>query len=188
MKMEDLSKVKYIGASRMKSLNDLGITTIKQLCETPLSKLSKISTIGKYYAKLIKAEASKAYQEKPGEIASEIVSGKEKKIEQFKQDLDKKIKVLKKRLKQASEDLKPQGKKKLKSDFKKRSKTLMNRLDGLDKIKGDLSSKISKNIIKKADVLNEILKNLGKKPKNKKYKRLSRAIQSFSKMLKKTGS
>jgi exonuclease VII large subunit len=188
MKTEDLSKVKYIGASRLKSLNDLGITTVKQLYETPLNKLSKISTIGKYYAKLIKAEASKAYQEKPGEIVSKIVSGKEKKIEEFKQDLDKKIKVLKTSLKQASEDLKTLGKKKLNSDFKKRSKTLMNRLDGLDKIKGDLSSKISKNIIKKADALNETLKNVVKKPKSKKYKKLSRTIQSFSKMLKKTGS
>jgi len=188
MKTEDLSKVKYIGASRMKSLNDLGITTIKQLYETPLNKLSRISTIGKYYAKLIKAEASKAYQEKPGEIASKVLSRKEKKIEKVKQALDKKIKFLKKRLERAGEDLKPLGKKKIDSDFNKRSETLMNRLEGLDKIKGDLSSKISKNIIKKADALNETLKNMGKKPKNKKYKKLSRAIQSFSKMLKKTGS
>ena len=191
MKTDDLTKVKYIGALRMKSLNDFGITSIKQLHETPLDKLALISTIGKNYAKLIKAAASKSYREKPDEIAPKIVSGEEKKIVRINQNLSKQLNVLKKRLKRANEDLKPLGGKKyseLYIDFKKRSKTLMNRLNRLDNKIGDLSRKISKNIIKKADALNVTLKSVRKKPKVKKYKKLSQEIKSFSKMLKKTGS
>ncbi|MDB9822295.1 hypothetical protein OAC89_01165 [Deltaproteobacteria bacterium] len=191
MKTDDLTKVKYIGALRMKSLNDLGITTIKQINETPLNKLAKISTIGRYYAKLIKAAVRKSYREKPEETAPKTVSGEKKKIEGINRNLSKRINILKKRLKRADKDLKPLGKKKnpkLYVEFKKRSKTLMNSLKGLDKIQGKFSNKISKNIIKKADALKVTLKNVGKKPKPKKFKKLSQEIQSFSKILKKTGS
>ncbi len=54
MKKDDLTQVKHIGVARMKLLNDVGITTIKQLHETPLEKLAQIGTIGEHYAKLIK--------------------------------------------------------------------------------------------------------------------------------------
>ncbi|MFC1867966.1 hypothetical protein ACFL0H_07535 [Thermodesulfobacteriota bacterium] len=191
MKTDDLSKVKYIGTSRMKSLKDSGITTIKQLHETPLEKLAQVSTIGKHYAKLIKAAVSKSYREKPKETTPKSVPGKEKKIVGINQNLSKQVNILKKRLKRAGEDLTSLGKKKypeLYIDFKKRSKTLMNRLKGLDKIQGDLSSKISESIIKNADALNVALKNVLKKPKVKKYKKLSQEIRSFSKILKKIGS
>jgi len=188
MKTNDLTQVKYIGASRMKSLNDLGITTIKQLYETPLDKLAQIETIGGYYAKLIKDAVSESYGEKPEKIAPETVSGEEKKIIEVTQDLRKQIKVLKKLLKRTNKDLKSLGKKKLYIDFKKRSKILMKRLDGLDQKDEALSKKISKDIIKKADALNATLKNAGQKPKRKKYNRLSKELQSFSKMLKKSGS
>jgi len=188
MKTEDLTKVKHIGASRMKSLNDLGITTIEQLYETPLDKLAQIPTIGGHYAKLIKDAVSESYGEKPEKITPETVPGEEKKSEEIKENLIKKIKVLKKRLKRTNEDLKPPEKKKnLESytDFKKRYETLMNRLDGLDQIHGGLSKKFSKKIIKRADALNTEFKNVGKKLKKKKFQKLSREIQSFSKMLKK---
>ncbi len=56
MKKDDLTQVKNIGPSRMKLLNDSGITTVKQLDETPLEKLTQIESIGKNYAKLMLQE------------------------------------------------------------------------------------------------------------------------------------
>ena len=41
MERDDLTTVKYIGTSRMKSLNDSGIPTIKQLSETPIEELTR---------------------------------------------------------------------------------------------------------------------------------------------------
>jgi hypothetical protein len=58
----------------------------------------------------------------------------------------------------------------------------------LNKNPGSLSEKVTKNIIKNADALSAVLKNVGKKPKKKKYQKVSQEIQSFSKMLKKTRS
>lgn len=97
--------------------------------------------------------------------------------------------VLKKRLKQANEKLKPLDKKKyleLYIDFKKKSKTLKAHLNSLTKNAGKLSKKETKNIIKNANALSVTLKNAGKKPKKKKYQQVSQEIQSFSSMLKKT--
>ena len=191
MKKDDLTQVKHIGAARMKLLNDFGITTIKQLNEMPLEKLARIETVGEHYAKLIKEAVSESYGESPEKTAPKTASGKEKDTKEINQNLRKQIKVLKKQLKQASENLKPLGKKKylgLYIDFKKRSKTLKTRLSGLDQIRGDLSKEVTENIIKNADGLNTTLKNLGGKPKKKIYKKVAQEIQLFSKMLKKAGS
>jgi len=191
MKKDDLTQVKHIGAARMKLLNDVGITTIKQLHETPLEKLAGIGTVGEHYAKLIKDAVSESYAESPEKAAPKTVSDKEKDTKEINQNLRKQIKVLKKQLKQASENLKPLGKKKyleLYIDFKKRSKTLKTRLIGLDQIGGDLSKEVTKNIINNADALNATLKNVEGKPKKKTYKKISRQIQLFSKMLKKADS
>ncbi len=191
MKKDDLTQVKYIGAARMKLLNDSGITTISQLSKTPLEKLALIETIGEHYAKLIKDAVSESYRETPEKAVPKTVPAKTKDPKQISQSLDKQIKVLKKQLKNANERLKPLGKKKFLSlyiDFKKRSKTLKSRLDGLDQIRGDLSNKVTKKIIKKSDALNSTLKNVGKKPKNKIYKKLAEVIQQFSRLLKKVSS
>ena len=191
MKKDDLTLVKHIGAARMKLLNDSGITTILQLYETPLEKLAQVGTIGEHYAKLIKDAVSESYGEIPQKTAPKIVSGKEKDPKEINQNLRKQIKVLKKQLKRVNENLKPLGKKKyleLYIDFKKRSKTLKTRLNGLDQIRGDLSKEFTKNIIDNADALNATLKNVGGKPKKKIYKKLAQEIQLFSKMLKKAGS
>ena len=191
MKKDDLTQVKHIGALRMKMLYDSGIKTIRQLHQMPLEKLVQVKTIGANYAKLIKAAVAESYgkkPEKPAPRAPKTVSGKKKKVEDFNQNLRKQIKVLSKRLKQANENLKPLGKKKyleLYVDFKKRSKTLKAHLNGLNKTPGELSQKVAKNIIKNADALSATLKNVGKKPKKKKYQKVSQEIQSFSKMLKK---
>ena len=191
MKKDDLTLVKHIGAARMKLLNDVGITTIKQLHEMPLEKLARIETVGEHYAKLIKEAVSESYGESPEKTAPKTASGKEKDTAEINRNLPKEIKVLKKQLKRASENLKPLGKKKylgLYIDFKKRSKTLKTRLNGLDQIRGDLSKEVTENIIKNADGLNATLNNIGGKPKKKIYKKVSQEIQLFSKMLKKAGS
>jgi nucleotidyltransferase/DNA polymerase involved in DNA repair len=191
MKKDDLTQVKHIGAARMKLLNDVGITTIKQLHETPLEKLARIGTIGQHYAKLIKDDISISYAESPEKAAPKTLSGNENAAEEVNRNLRKQIKALKKQLKQASENLKPLGKKKyleLYIDFKRRSKTLKTRLSGLDQIGGDLSIEVTKTIIDNAGALDATLKNLGGKPKKKTYKKVSQEIQLFSKMLKKAGS
>ena len=190
MKKDDLTQVKHIGAARMKLLNDSGITTIRQLYETPLEKLARIETIGEHFAKLIKDAVSESYGGKPEKTAPKAVSGKEKNVEEIDQNLPNQIKILKKQLKQAREKLKPLGKKKyLESyiDFKKRSNMLKSRLKGLDEIRGDLSKEATNNIINKADALNATLKNVGDKPKRKVYIKLAQKIQVFSKTLKKAG-
>jgi len=191
MKKDDLTQVKNIGPSRMKLLNDSGITTIKQLYETPLEKLARIESIGEHYAKLIKDAVTEYYGEKPEKLAVPITSGKEKKVVDINRNLPKRIKVLNKRLKQAREDLKPLGKKKYLEayiDLKKRSNTLKSRLKDLDQIEGSLSEKIKKEIIKNVDALNLTLKKAGKKPKKKNYKKLVQEIKSISKMLRDTSS
>ncbi len=191
MRKDDLTQVKHIGALRMKMLYDSGIRTIRQLHQMPLEKLAHVKTIGVNYAKLIKAAVSESdvkKPEKPAPKAPQTVSAKKKKVEDFNQNWRKQIKVLSKRLKQANENLKPLGKKKyleLYVDFKKRSKTLKAHLNGLNNSPGELSQKVAKNIIKNADALSATLKNIGKKPKKKKYQKVFREIQSFSKMLKK---
>jgi len=191
MKNDDLTQVKHIGAARMKLLNDFGITTTQQLYEMPLEKLARIETVGEHYAKLIKDAVSESYGEKPEKTAPKTLSGKEKDTKEINQNLRKQIKVIKKQLKRASENLKPLGKKKylgLYIDFKKRSKTLKTRLNGLDQMRGDLSKEATESIINNADKLYATLKNVGGKPKKKIYKKVAQEIQLFSKMLKKADS
>jgi nucleotidyltransferase/DNA polymerase involved in DNA repair len=186
MKKDDLTQVKYVGASRMKVLHDSGITTIKQLYETPLEKLAQVETIGEHYAKLIKAAVTEHYGPTPQKITAKTESTKEKTIAKIDQDLQKQIKILTKRFKQTNERLKPLGRKKylpLYIDVKNRSKTLKSRLKALDQLEGDLPKKVKKKIIKKAAGLNASMKNVGKKPKKRIYKALSQEIQSFSVML-----
>jgi predicted RecB family nuclease len=192
MKKDDLTQVKYIGAARMKLLNDCGITTISQLSKTPLEELARIETIGEHYAKLIKDAVNESDGERPEKAApTKTVAAKIKDTKEVSQNLGKQIKVLKKQLKTATEHLKPLGKKKyleLYIDFKKRSKTLKTRLDELNQIRGDLSKAVTKKIIKNADALSATLKNVRKKPKKKIYKELAQEIQSLSKILKKADS
>ena len=188
MEKADLTKVKYVGASRMKSLKDLGITTIEQLHKTPLDKLAQIPTIGRYYAKLIKDAVSRSYGEKPQKTVPKVAPDKAKKIGTFKENLINQITSLKKGLERIDEEFKPPEKKKILeiyNDFKKKSKTLMKRLDGLNQIQGNISKKVSKSIAKKTDILNAQLKNMGTKIKKKKVQKLSLEIESFSKRLKK---
>jgi hypothetical protein len=190
MKKEDLTQVKHIGPLRMKMLNDVGIKTIKQLSEIPLEKLVQVKTIGERHAKLVKA-AAESVGKKPVKSGPKAASARKKKTVAGDPILKNRMMVLKKRLKQANEKLKPLGKKKYLEfyiDFKKKAKTLKAHLNSLDKKAGKLAQKETKNIIKNANALSATLKNVSKKPSKKKYKKVSREIQSFSKMLKKTCS
>ena len=185
MKKDDLTRLKHIGASRMKLLNGVGINTIEQLYETPLEKLTQIKSIGEHYSKLIKESVTEYYNNR-GKFPEETLSAKEIKQRKINKDFQKKIAVLDKSLNQANENLKPLWKKKYLGqyiDFKKKSKKLKARLNAAGQTEKDLPKKAKKRIVKKADVLNSILKKAGKKPKKKKYKVINREIQSFSTML-----
>ena len=188
MKKDDLTQVKHIGALRMKMLNDAGINTIKQLSEIPLEKLLKVETIGERYAKLIKDAVAEVYVPSAEQIAAKTGTANEKQTEPIDESLQKRIKILKKRLKQTNEKLKPLGKKKyleLYVDFKKRSKTLKRHLN---KLEATPPRKVQRKIIKKADALIVTMKNIGKKPKKKTYKSLSQEIQSLAKTLRDASS
>jgi len=189
MKKDDLTQVKHVGVARMKLLNKSGITTIKQLHDTPVEKLAQIESFSEHYAKLIKDAVTELYGKKPAKPAPKAKPGtaKKKEIGKVNQDLKKQLRILNKRLKQVNENLKPLDKKKYVTsylDLKKRSKTLRARLKAFGQKQADLSDKEKKKVIKFAGALNSTLKNAGKKPKKKIYKKVIKGIQSFSKMLK----
>ena len=186
MKQDDLTQLKHVGVSRMKLFNDVGITTIAQLYEMPLEKLSEIKSIGRHYANLIKNSVNEHYRKKSEKSLGKPGAVKGKKIEEINRNLQKNIKRLNKSLNRTDEKLKPLWKKKYLEHyivFKKRSNTLKTRMDTIDKIQKDLPKKVKKKIIKKSDALNSILKKAGKKPKKKKYKEVTQEIGSFSRML-----
>ena len=191
MKKEDLTVVKHIGPARMKVLNDSGITTIKTLYEIPLEKLARVETIGEHYAKRIKDAVAQVYAPPAEETAVKAGAAHEKKVTPTDQNLQKKLKILNTQLRRVNEKLKPLGKKKyleIYLDFKKRSKKLKQHLRKLNSRQTNFSEKVSAKIIKKSDALIVAMKNVGKKPKRKTYKSLSREIQSLTKKLRNAGS
>jgi predicted RecB family nuclease len=187
MKQDDLTCLKHVGSSRMKLLNDSGITTITQLHEISLERLAEVKSIGEYYARLIKSSVSDYYKGRNSNLSIMPISSGEKKARDINRDLKKKIKRLRKILNRVNENFKPLWKKKylvLYVEFKKRLTKLRSRLIALGRIIEDLPDEDKENIIKKADALILSLKNVGKKPKKKKYKVTILEIQSFSKFLK----
>jgi len=187
MKQDDLTCLKHVGSSRMKLLNDSGITTITQLHEISLERLAEVKSIGEYYARQIKNSVSNYYRGRNINLSIMPISSGEKKAGDINRDLKKKIKRLRKILNRVNENFKPLWKKKylvLYVEFKKRLTKLRSRLIALGRIMEDLPDEDKENIIKKADALILTLKNVGKKPKKKKYKVTILEIQSFSKFLK----
>ena len=187
MKQDDLTCLKHVGSSRMKLLNDSGITTITQLHEISLERLAEVKSIGEYYARQIKNSVSNYYRGRNINLSIMPISSGDKKAGDINRDLKKKIKRLRKILNRVNENFKPLWKKKylvLYVEFKKRLTKLRSRLIALGRIMEDLPDEDKENIIKKADALILTLKNVGKKPKKKKYKVTILEIQSFSKFLK----
>ena len=186
MKQDDLTRIKHVGLSRMRLFNGVRITTIKQLSEMPLEKLAVIKSIGDHYAKLIKNSVNDYYEEKKKKLSPEDALAKEIKPGRSHRDLQKKIKRLNKNLYRVNEQSKPLWKKKyqiLYIEFRKRSAKLKSRLEALDKIHQDIPEKVKNKLIKKADKLIINLKQVGKKPKKKKYKKITIEIRSFSSLL-----
>jgi hypothetical protein len=190
MKKDDLTQVKNIGSARMKLLNSRGITTIQQLYEIPLEKLEQIKGLGKHYAKLIKDAVNDIYAEKeetPERQATEVSLGNERQTDRIDKILNRELANITKYLNTAKEKLKPIQKKKhakLFVDFKKRSNRLKTHIRGLRQIQANLAKKQKKKITNKANTLNVKLKNVDKSKKSKTMRRLSREIQSFSKLIK----
>ena len=190
MKTDDLSKVKHIGAVRMKRLNDSGITTIAQLCETSLDKLARIDTIGKHYARLIK-DAAMVYCGSTQKKATAKSVDRKPKTSEIDQNFQKQVKLLRRRIKQTNEKLKPLGNKKylaLYVDCKKKSKRLIGDLKAIARAEATLPKKVKKKLTRKAEALCTELKSVGKKPKKKTYNQVSQQLQVFSELLGKTRS
>jgi DNA-directed RNA polymerase alpha subunit len=187
MKQDDLTCLKHVGSSRMNFLYESGIRTIKQLHDIPLEKLAQVKSIGDYYARQIKNSVSDHYRGKSNHLANKPASFGRKKPEDINRDLKKKVKRLRKILNRVDENLKPLWKKKylkLYVDFKKRLAKLRSRLMTLVLVMDDLTDEEKKNIIEQTDALILKLKNVGTRPKKKKYKVTILEIQSFSKFLK----
>jgi uncharacterized protein Yka (UPF0111/DUF47 family) len=188
MKKEDLTRIKYIGASRLKKLNENGITTIEQLRQTPVEELAKISSIGEYYSIRIKDAAAAFFaREKKAvkETTDKILQKPHTVAKRTKRALEK----LTNRLNGTKEKLKPLWKKKyltLYISFKKQSNKLIKRIQKIEIKSETLSDKKMEKIIKRSKALNQLLKTEGKKPRKKAFKKITREIRSFSDKLKNT--
>ena len=179
---EDLVQLKHVGVSRGKLLRDHGITTIEQLHATPEDTLARIKTIGEYYAKQIKNSAAEHYREKPEKIPGPIKSRKEREIGEIQREFRKKMKKLKMGLARVSEDFKPLGKQKyleLYVDLKKHARKLNRHIQEISHVRNTFSDKSKKKIIREAANLILVLKRAGKKPKKKKFRKITRKIQSL---------
>jgi len=194
MKKDDLTKVRYIGSARMKLLYDSGITTFKQLFETPLGKLAQVKNIGKHYAKQIKDAVAEIYvppvgksPEKSKDVNKKKTAAVKKKPAKPNQKLQKKINKVNKSRKQLNLKAKALGKKNqdLCAEIKKSSKTLKQHAGELSQLEKKLTKKVSKELNKKADNLIAILKRMDKKTKKKVYKAFSEELKSLNKGLRK---
>ena len=183
MELDDLARLKHVGASRRKLLNDHGIATAKQLYEMPEEKLAEVKSIGGHYAKLIKNSVTEYHREKHETLPAKKLSAKERKIEKINRELEKNCNRLNNRINRLKEDLKPLGKGKyleLYIDFKKISGKVNAHLEEVGIKQQSLPRKIKKNIIKETSDFTAFLKKAGKKPKKKKYNKINRKIQAFS--------
>ena len=182
----DLGQLKHVGASRRKLLRDHGITTIEQLHATPEETLARIKTIGGHYAKRIKNSAAEHYRGKPETIPGPIQSGDGRDIGEINQEFRKEMKRLKTGLTRVHEDFKPLGKQKyleLYVDLKKHSRKLKTHIRETAQVQDTLSDESRKKIIREAAVLALALKRAGKKPKKKKFRKITRKIQSLARTL-----
>lgn len=171
----DLGQLKHVGASRRKLLRDHGITTIEQLHATPEEALARIKTIGKHYANLIKHSA-----------AGSLRSGEERGIGETHRKFRKEMKRLKTGLARVHEDFKPLGKKKyleLYVDLKKHSRKLKTHIRHTAQVQDTLSDESRKKIIREAANLSLVLKRAGNKPKKKKFRKITKKIQSLARTL-----
>lgn len=184
----DLGHLKHVGASRRKLLRDHGITTIGQLHAAPEETLARIKTIGTHYAKLIKSSAAEHLREKPDQTPAPIQSGEGRDAGEINLEFQKKMKKLKTGLARVNEDFKPLGKQKyleLYVDMKKHSRKLKDHIREVSHVHNALSDRIREKIIKETAALTLVLKRAGKKPKRKKFRKITGEIQSLARTLRK---
>jgi len=195
MKKDDLTKVRYIGSARMKLLYESGITTFRQLFETPLGKLAQVKNIGKHYAKQIKDAVAEVYappvQKAPAKVKNvkqKTTDVKKTKTAKPNQKLQKKIKKVNKSCKQVNLKAKVSGKKnqELCAEIRTGSTTLKQHAGELSLLEKKLTKKVSKELNQKADKVVVLLKKISKKPKKKVYKALSDELKSLNKALRKS--
>lgn len=183
MEPGDLGHLKHVGASRRKLLHDHGITTIGQLHATPEETLARIKTIGTHYAKRIKHSAAEHYQKKPENIPGPTKSREGRDNREINREFRKKIKKLVTGLARVNEDFKPLGKQKyleLYVDLKKHSRKLRMHIREMSHGRNTLSDKSKKKVIRETANLIVVLKRAGKKPKKKKFRKITRKIQSLA--------
>lgn len=185
MKKTDLTRIKHIGAHRMKLLNAMGITTIEELCETPLERLAGIKSIGQHYAGLIHEEVNDYFAQGSMKAPKTEIPPK-KKTAKIDFNFHQEIKNLKKSLNRVIEDLKPLGKKKYLQSFislKKRSNKLKAQIKKIEKKRSELTQKTKKTLVKEVVTLTATIKSAGKKPKKKTYQKIGEKIQTLTKKL-----
>jgi hypothetical protein len=164
-------------------LHDHGITTIEQLHATPEETLARIKTIGKHYAEQIKHSAAEHYQKKPETIPGPTTSREGRDNREINREFRKKMKRLVTGLARVNEDFKPLGKQKyleLYVDLKKHSRKLGMHIREMSHGQNTLSDKSKKKIIREAANLILVLKRAGKKPKKKKFRKITRKIRSLA--------
>lgn len=179
---DDLGQLKHVGASRRKLLHDHGITTIEQLNATPEETLARIKTIGNHNAKRIKHSAAEHYQKKPEEIPGPTRSREGQENREINREFRKKMRSLETGLARVNEDFKPLGKQKyleLYVDLKKHSRKLRMHIREMSQGQHTLSDKSKKKIIRETANLILVLNKAGKKPKKKKFRKITKKIQSL---------
>jgi hypothetical protein len=182
----DLGQLKHVGVSRRTLLCDHGIKTIEQLHATPEETLARIKTIGKHYAKLIKNSAAEHYREEPQKIPGPTIPREGRDSREINREFQKKMKRLETGLARVNEDFKPLGKQKyleLYVDLKKHSRKLNRHIRGMSHVRNTPSDKSKKKIIRETASLILVLKRAGKKPKKKKFRKITRKIQSLVRTL-----
>jgi hypothetical protein len=187
MKKDDLIHIKYIGPSRLKKLNEHGITTVEQLQHIPVRELARINSIGEYYSIRIK-EAAAAFDARQSSGTVKTTVQPIEKPSGVAQKTRKSLRKLTNRLNRAKEKLKPLWKKKylaLYIDFKKQSNKLIRRIKKIENNFNALSDPEMKEIINQSESLKRLLKTDGKKPKKKAFKNITQEIRLFSGKLKK---
>jgi len=183
---DDLGQLKHVGASRRKLLRDHGITTIEQLHATPEETLARIRTIGEHYAKRIKISAAEHYRKKPETIPGPTKSREGRDNREINREFQKKMKRLQTGLARVNEDFKPLGKQKyleLYVDLKKHSRKLDRHIREMSHVRNTPSDKSKKKIIRETANLILVLKRAGNKPKKKKFRKITRKIQSLARTL-----
>ncbi len=185
MHADDLTRLKYVGPARMRTLNAHGITTVSQLIEIPFETLSHIKGIGAFYGKRIKDAAM--------EIGRPIRSDRGAKGKQ--EDEKPRCSAMRKQLDKIRENLMrldspppfggPAQALTRFAEYKTVSGGLLRCMAALLRDCEELPAIPQRKIIRKARKLKKELKNAASITDKKTLKRISHKLASFSAFLRK---